>query len=48
MTDKMVHRRQILMKEWQHQKMKMEIEDLKDYLCTVEKVKVGITAESRL
>lgn len=36
----MHHRRQILEKEWEHRKKKMEIQDLTEYLHMVDKVKV--------
>lgn len=46
MNDKMVHRRGILLKEWEHKHMNMEIEDLNNYIDIIEKVKVSINVIS--
>lgn len=40
MNEKMVHRRAILLKEWQHRTMKMRIEDLEEKLHQVQQMKV--------
>ncbi|GLV41140.1 hypothetical protein CBL_04664 [Carabus blaptoides fortunei] len=40
MNNKMIHRRSIIMKEWEHKKMNMEIADLIDVLHRIQNTKV--------
>lgn len=43
MRETMAYRRQILLMEWEHQELKMIIEDIENQLSDIESVRVSIT-----
>lgn len=42
MRETMAYRRKILLMEWEHQELRMKIEDIKQQLVDIENVKVNL------